>query len=287
MISVPQLNLEEVRGAVRAALAEDIGSGDVTTLATVPPETQATAVMQAREPLVLAGMAFAETAFSELCAEISIQRGFHDGQRAAAGKVLLEVQGPARALLTAERVALNFVQRLSGIATLAAQFVEAVHGTPAQILDTRKTTPGWRRFEKYAVACGGARNHRFGLYDLVLIKDNHLAALRHEAPNPVAAAVQRARARYPDLKVEVEADTLEQVEQAVAAGADIVLLDNMNLVQLRLAVQKCKGRAQTEASGGISLANVRAVAETGVDFISIGALTHSARAVDIGLDFKL
>jgi nicotinate-nucleotide pyrophosphorylase (carboxylating) len=184
MISVPQLNLEEVRGAVRAALAEDIGSGDVTTLATVPPETQATAVMQAREPLVLAGMAFAETAFSELCAEISIQRGFHDGQRAAAGKVLLEVQGPARALLTAERVALNFVQRLSGIATLAAQFVEAVHGTPAQILDTRKTTPGWRRFEKYAVACGGARNHRFGLYDLVLIKDNHLAALRHEAPNP-------------------------------------------------------------------------------------------------------
>jgi len=287
MISVPQLNLEEVRGAVRAALAEDIGSGDVTTLATVPPETQATAVMQAREPLVLAGMAFAETAFSELCAEISIQRGFHDGQRAAAGKVLLEVQGPARALLTAERVALNFVQRLSGIATLAAQFVEAVHGTPAQILDTRKTTPGWRRFEKYAVACGGARKHRFGLYDLVLIKDNHLAALRHEAPNPVAAAVQRARARYPDLKVEVEADTLEQVEQAVAAGADIVLLDNMNLVQLRLAVQKCKGRAQTEASGGISLANVRAVAETGVDFISIGALTHSARAVDIGLDFKL
>ncbi len=287
MISVPQLNLEEVRGAVRAALAEDIGSGDVTTLATVPPETQATAAMQAREPLVLAGMAFAETAFSELCAEIGIQRGLHDGQRAAAGKVLLEVQGPARALLTAERVALNFVQRLSGIATLAAQFVEAVHGTPAQILDTRKTTPGWRRFEKYAAACGGARNHRFGLYDLVLIKDNHLAALRHEAPNPVAAAVQRARARYPDLKVEVEADTLEQVEQAVAAGADIVLLDNMNLVQLRLAVQKCKGRAQTEASGGISLANVRAVAETGVDFISIGALTHSARAVDIGLDFKL
>lgn len=287
MISVPQLSLEEVRGAVCAALAEDIGDGDVTTLATVPPETQATAVMQAREPLVLAGMAFAETAFSELGAEIRIQRGLHDGQRAAAGKVLLEVQGPARALLTAERVALNFVQRLSGIATLAAQFVEAVHGTAAQILDTRKTTPGWRRFEKYAVACGGARNHRFGLYDLVLIKDNHLAALRHEAPNPVAAAVERARARYPDLKVEVEADTLEQVEQAVAAGADIVLLDNMNLVQLRLAVQKCKGKAQTEASGGISLATVRAVAETGVDFISIGALTHSARAVDIGLDFKL
>jgi nicotinate-nucleotide pyrophosphorylase (carboxylating) len=287
MTSVPQLSPEEIRSAVRAALAEDIGAGDVTTLATVPAEARAAAVMQAREPLVLAGIAFAEAAFAELSSEVRIQRGLQDGQRAVAGKVLLQAQGPAQALLTAERVALNFVQRLSGVATLAAQFVEAVRGTAAQILDTRKTTPGWRRFEKYAVACGGARNHRFGLYDLVLIKDNHLATLRHEAPNAVAAAVQRARARYPDLKVEVEADTLEQVEQAVAAGADIVLLDNMSLVQLRLAVQKCKGKAQTEASGGISLAGVRSVAETGVDFISVGALTHSARAVDIGLDFEL
>lgn len=287
MIPGPQLSPEEIRSAVRAALAEDIGAGDVTTLATVPAQARAAAVMQAREPLVLAGIAFAEAAFAELSSEVKIQRRLQDGQRAAAGKVLLQAQGPAQALLTAERVALNFVQRLSGVATLAAQFVEAVRGTAVQILDTRKTTPGWRRFEKYAVACGGARNHRFGLYDLVLIKDNHLATLRREAPNAVAAAVQRARARYPGLKVEVEADTLEQVEQAVAAGADIVLLDNMSLVQLRLAVQKCKGKAQTEASGGISLAAVRAVAETGVDFISVGALTHSARAVDIGLDFEL
>ena len=165
--------------------------------------------------------------------------------------------------------------------------MEAVKGTRAQILDTRKTTPGWRRLEKYAVTCGGGRNHRMGLFDMVLIKDNHLAALRKESPNAIAAAVQRARATYPQLKVEVEADTLEQVEQAVAAGADIILLDNMNLVQLRLAVQKCKGRAQTEASGGVTLAGVRAIAETGVDFISVGALTHSARAVDIGLDFEL
>ena len=161
----------------------------------------------------------------------------------AEGKPLLQIAGPARALLSAERVALNFLQRLSGIATLTAQFVDAVKGTRAQILDTRKTTPGWRRLEKYAVACGGGRNHRLGLFDMVLIKDNHLAALRNESPNAIAAAVQRARASYPQLKVEVEADTLEQVEQAVAAGADMVLLDNMNLVQLRLAVQKCKGRA--------------------------------------------
>ena len=170
---------------------------------------------------------------------------------------------------------------------MTAQFVEAVKGTHAEILDTRKTTPGWRRLEKYAVACGGGRNHRFGLFDMVLVKDNHLAALRHERPNAIAAVVERARAKYPKLTVEVEADTLEQVEQAVAAGADIVLLDNMNLAQLRLAVQKCKGRAQTEASGGVTLPGVRAIAETGVDFISVGALTHSARAVDIALDFEL
>jgi nicotinate-nucleotide pyrophosphorylase (carboxylating) len=176
---------------------------------------------------------------------------------------------------------------LFGIATLTAQFVDAVKGTRATILDTRKTVPGWRRFEKYAVACGGGRNHRFGLFDQVLIKDNHLAALRGESPDAVTAAVQRARQRYPVLKIEVEADTLAQVDQAIAAGADWILLDNMSLDQLGLAVQKCRGRAQTEASGGVALANVRAIAETGVDFISVGALTHSARAVDIGLDFEL
>jgi nicotinate-nucleotide pyrophosphorylase (carboxylating) len=197
----------------------------------------------------------------------------------------LQVSGPAQAILTAERVALNFVQRLSGVATLTAQFVHAIKGTSAQILDTRKTTPGWRRLEKYAVACGGGTNHRFGLFDMVLIKDNHLAALRDAQPNAVAVAVQQARARYPQLKIEVEADTLDQVEQALEAGADFVLLDNMTLIQLRLAVQKCKGRAKTEASGGVNLASVRSIAETGVDFVSVGALTHSARAVDIGLDF--
>jgi nicotinate-nucleotide pyrophosphorylase (carboxylating) len=172
------------------------------------------------------------------------------------------------------------------VATLTSQFVDAVSGTNAKILDTRKTTPGWRRFEKYAVACGGGQNHRAGLHDLILIKDNHLAALRDETPNAIAAAVQRARAKYPALKVEVETDTLEQVEQAVAARADIILLDNMSPALLRSAVRLVGGRARTEASGGVGLGTVRAIAETGVDFISVGAITHSARAADIALDFE-
>ena len=281
------MSAEEIQRAVASALVEDIGSGDVTTLAAVPETAQAKARVQAREPLVVAGLALAEAAFRQLSSELEIARTSKDGQRLSDGETLLKIAGPARALLGAERVALNFLQRLCGIATLTAQFVEAVKGTRAQILDTRKTTPGWRHFEKYAVTCGGGRNHRLGLYDMVLIKDNHLAALRNELPNAIAAAVRRARTKYPALKVEVEADTLDQVEQAVAAGADMVLLDNMNLVQLRLAVQRCKDRARTEASGGVTLAGVRAIAETGVDFISVGALTHSARAVDIGLDFEL
>jgi nicotinate-nucleotide pyrophosphorylase (carboxylating) len=162
--------------------------------------------------------------------------------------------------------------------------VEAIKGTRAQILDTRKTTPGWRRFEKYAVTCGGGKNHRLGLYDMILVKDNHLAALKN-FPDPIKTAVEQSRQQFPGLPVEVEADTLEQVDQALAAGADFILLDNMTVVQLRLAVQRVKGQARTEASGGVTLAGIRAIAETGVDFISVGALTHSARAVDIGLDF--
>jgi nicotinate-nucleotide pyrophosphorylase (carboxylating) len=284
---VQLLSAEEIGRAVQLALAEDVGSGDVTTLATVPPTARARALMRAREPLVVAGLALAEAAFRELSPDVNSERAVEDGQHVAAGGVLLRLSGPARALLTAERVALNFVQRLSGIATLTARFVEAVGGTRAQILDTRKTTPGWRRLEKYAVACGGGRNHRFGLFDMVLIKDNHLATLQGELPNAVAAAVTRARALYPQLKVEVEADTLAQAEQGAAAGADFILLDNMTPEQLRQAVQAIKGRCQTEASGGVTLASIRTIAESGVDFISVGALTHSARAVDIGLDFEL
>jgi nicotinate-nucleotide pyrophosphorylase (carboxylating) len=280
------LTAEEIRRAVRLALDEDIGSGDVTTLATVAEGASARASMVARESLVLAGIELAEAAFLELSTAIKIERLMSDGEKTSPGSKLLWVHGPARAILTAERVALNFVQRLSGVASLTAQFVEAIKGTRAKILDTRKTTPGWRRLEKYAVRCGGGHNHRVGLFDMALIKDNHLAALRSELPNPIEVAVRRARAKYPRLKVEVEADNLEQVEQAAAAGADIILLDNMTPEELRAAVKLVKGRAQTEASGGVNLGSVRAIAETGVDSISVGALTHSARAVDIALDFE-
>jgi nicotinate-nucleotide pyrophosphorylase (carboxylating) len=281
-----ELTAHEIQRAVRAALAEDIGPGDVTTEATVPASATTCAVMVAREPLVLAGLAFGVAAFRELDRDLVVAPHAADGTPCPKGQVLLRVTGTARAILTAERVALNFVQRLSGVATLTAQFAEQVKGTCTKILDTRKTTPGWRRFEKYAVRCGGGQNHRVGLYDMVLIKDNHLAALREEKPNAIAAAVQRARAAHPKLKVEVEADTLEQVRQAAEARADIILLDNMSLDELRAAVDSVGGRAQTEASGGVNLQTVRAIAETGVDFISVGAITHSARAVDIALDFE-
>jgi nicotinate-nucleotide pyrophosphorylase (carboxylating) len=298
-----KLSAAEIRAAVRLALAEDIGGGDATTLATVPANATAKAVMSAREPLVVAGIGFAETAFRELSPKIKIEKLARDGQWIAAGKTLMKISGPARAILTAERVALNFVQRLFGVATLTSQFAEAVRGTNAKILDTRKTTPGWRRFEKYAVTCGGGKNHRLGLFDMILIKDNHLAVvaqasclrlagrmpaplLRNEKPNAIAAAVARARKKFPKLKIEVEADTLKQVEQAANASVDFILLDNMDLKQLRQAVKIVNGRAKTEASGGVNLKTVRAIAKTGVDFISVGALTHSARAVDIGLDFE-
>src|SRR5205085_8628997 len=185
---------------------------------------EATALMRAREPLVLAGLGLAEQSFRQISDAVEMEMLAKDGERVGTGVAVLRISGPARALLTAERVALNFVQRLSGVATFTAQFVEAIKGTKAKILDTRKTTPGWRRFEKYAVRCGGGNNHRFGLFDMVLIKDNHLATLKTESADGIAAALQRARAKYPQLKVEIETDTLDQVEQAVAAGAEFILL---------------------------------------------------------------
>ncbi len=281
-----ELTAAEIRRAVRAALAEDLGSGDVTTRATVPAKAKSAALMRAREPLVVAGIQFVETAFRELAPKIKIEKFVRDGEKVAAGKTLLKISGSSRAILSAERVALNFAQRLSGVATATALFANEIKGLHAKILDTRKTTPGWRRFEKYAVACGGGKNHRLGLFDMVLIKDNHLVAVRNEKPNAIAAAILRAREKFPKLKIEVEADTLAQVAHAADAGADIILLDNMTTAQLRAAVKIIRGRAKTEASGGVNLKTVRAIAATGVDFISVGALTHSARAVDIGLDFE-
>jgi nicotinate-nucleotide pyrophosphorylase (carboxylating) len=280
------LSSEEIRLAIEASLAEDVGPGDVTTLATVPPNAHAAAVIAAREPIVVAGLGFAIQAFRLLSRDIDLVEQCADGDNIPPGRSVLNVRGQARAILTAERVALNFLQRLSGVATMTRLFVDAVAGTNARILDTRKTTPGWRRFEKYAVACGGGQNHRFGLFDMVLIKDNHLVALRDEQPNAIAAAVARARKNYPNLKVEVEADNLDQVRQALDAGADIILLDNMTLEDLRAAVNLVRGQAKLEASGGVNFNTVRSIAETGVDFISVGAITHSARAVDLGLDFK-
>ncbi len=280
------LSAEEIRSAVQIALDEDVGSGDITTLSTISESATAKAVMLAREPMVVAGLPVGEAVFRALSPDQRVIRAATDGDHVKAGQALLQIEGSARAILSGERVALNYVQHLSGIATLTDQFVKAIKGTRAQILDTRKTTPGLRRLEKYAVTRGGGHNHRRGLFDAVLIKDNHLAALRDEGPNAIAAAVKRLRDRHPQHPIEIETDTLEQVEQALAAGADIILLDNMNLVQLRVAVQQAKGRAKTEASGGVNLSSVRQIAETGVDYISVGALTHSARAVDVALDFE-
>ncbi|MBM3845411.1 MAG: carboxylating nicotinate-nucleotide diphosphorylase [Verrucomicrobia bacterium] len=279
------LSGEEVIALVRMALKEDLGRGDITTQSIVPATARTTAHMVAREPMTVAGLEMAELTFRELSAAVHITRHATDGEAVERGRKLLVLSGPTGPILTAERVALNFVQRLSGVATLTAQYVAAVKGTQAQILDTRKTTPLLRRLEKYAVACGGGKNHRMSLDDLILIKDNHVAALAGESSKPIQLAVRRARQADAYTKIEVEADTLDQVREAVEAGANIVLLDNMTVGMLKEAVAIVKGRAKTEASGGVNLDSVRSIAETGVDFISVGALTHSARSVDIALDF--
>ena len=280
---VLELDPAYVRRVVAAALAEDIGPGDVTTLATIPAAATCRAELRTRQDGVIAGLPVAAEAFRQLDARLDLAAERRDGDRIARGDLLVTIMGSARAVLTAERVALNFCQRLSGIATATRRYVDAVAGTKARIVDTRKTTPGLRQLEKYAVRAGGGGNHRFGLFDGVLIKDNHIAA-----GDGVGAAIVAARRAVPhSLRVEVETDTLYQVREAVEAGADAILLDNMAPDIMREAVQMIAGRAIAEASGGITLANVRAVAETGVDLISVGALTHSAPSLDLGLDFAL
>ena len=273
-----QLQFEPI---LRQALAEDIGAGDLTTLLTVPEFKTARAEMLAKAEGIVAGLPIAEHAFKLIEPSVVWAAHVKDGERVRAGTVLATITGPARGLLTAERVALNFVQRLSGIATLTMRFVVSVAGTEARIVDTRKTTPGLRYLEKYAVRCGGGSNHRIGLFDAVLIKDNHLLA-----GGGIGTTVWRARELAPHTtKIEVECKTLAQVDEAVAAGADIILLDNMDTEMLRQAVRKVAGRALTEASGGVNLKTVALIAKTGVDLISVGALTHSAPALDISLDF--
>ena len=275
---VPRAEIERL---IDAALAEDIGPGDVTTLATVAPEAQAFAEMLAKAPGRIVGLPVAAAVFARLDPRIEFQMLIDEGASITwQPQRIATISGPARSILTGERVALNIVQRLSGVATMAARCAKAVEGTRARILDTRKTTPGMRALEKYAVRMGGGHNHRTGLYDGILIKDNHI-----RAAGGITAAIRAAR-RYaqPLVRVEVEVSTRIELEEALEAGADMILLDNMRTSMLRTAVELAAGRALLEASGGITLQNLREVAETGVDFISLGAITHSAPALDISLD---
>ncbi len=275
---LPDLLIDPV---VRAALAEDLGrAGDITALACIDAEATLTATFGARKAGTIAGLDCARLAVLAMDPAAKFKARVADGDAVAAGAVLAKVTGNARALLSAERTALNLLGRLSGVATLTAQYVAAIEGTRARITDTRKTTPGLRALEKYAVRCGGALNHRFGLDDAILIKDNHVAAC-----GGVGEAIRRARAFAGHLvKVECEVDSLKQLAEALDAGPDVVMLDNFSLKNLRVAVGMAAGRVVLEASGGVTLDTVRDIAETGVDVISVGALTHSASVLDIGLD---
>jgi len=264
---------------IEQALLEDIHTGDITTKALIPADSRASARLIAKEDMVLAGLFVAEKVFKRLNPAIEFIPGPAEGSKVAKGALIATVRGTTAELLMGERVSLNLLQRLSGIATLTSRYVAAVAGTGARIVDTRKTTPGLRELEKYAVRVGGGINHRTGLYDGILIKENHIAAT-----GGIGEAIKRARDYIPHtLKIEIETETLAQVDEALASGADIIMLDNMSLVDMRSAVATIAGRALVEASGGVNLETVRAIAETGVDIISVGALTHSARAMDISM----
>ncbi|MEO7654558.1 MAG: carboxylating nicotinate-nucleotide diphosphorylase [Sphingomicrobium sp.] len=280
MALIPGFDIDEF---VSRALAEDLGEkGDVTSAATIPADARFTALMNCREPITVAGIAIAEAFFRRLDPDVAIETLVADGDQVAAGTVLMRLDGKARAMLTAERSALNTLQHLCGIATLTRRYVDAIAGTGAILLDTRKTIPGLRLVDKYAARMGGARNHRLGLDDGLLIKDNHVGVA-----GGVAEAVRHALAAETGLQIQVEVDRLDQIEPALEAGAERLLLDNMSPATLREAVALVAGRVPLEASGGVNLDIVRAIAETGVDFISVGRITQSAPAVDIGLDYAL
>lgn len=281
-----QLDFAAVDLVARAALREDMPWGDVTTDALVPPDAPGVGRLMAKARGVLAGMPVAERVFHAVDAGIALRVLKSDGSRVAPGDCLATLSGPAASLLKAERVALNFLQRMSGVATLTAMYVEAVRGTRARILDTRKTTPGLRLLERYAVRVGGGHNHRFCLSDGVLVKDNHLESLKRRGIGLKEALEQARRAAPHMTRIEVEAQSLAQVREALDAGADVIMLDNLSVPQMVEAVRIVQGKALLEASGGISLKTARAVAETGVDLISAGALTHSAPALDISLDLE-
>lgn len=289
MRPAPLPSLAGIRALARAALREDLGDrGDVTSLATIPASSRSRARIIARRAGVFCGYLTTHEVFRQAGWGIRVTHHVRNGQAIRPGQAVMTITGPTRAILAGERVALNFLKRFSGIATLTSHHVAAARRAnprhPPVILDTRKTTPGLRALEKYAVRCGGGQNHRTGLYDMVLIKDNHLAALAPHTRDPVGEAIRRARRRWPRLKIEVECDTLAQVRQAVAAHPDYILLDNMPPATLRRAVKIVDGRAKTEASGGITLKAIPAIARTGVDFISVGSLTHSPVALDFSLE---
>jgi nicotinate-nucleotide pyrophosphorylase (carboxylating) len=278
MVVTHELDLDRI---ALAALAEDVGRGDVTTEATVDEDATCTGGLLLKEAGVVCGLPAVEAVFCALDADVSFEVPATDGERFTEPTALARISGRTRAVLTGERTALNILGRLSGIATLTSRFVDAIEGTGAEILDTRKTTPGLRALEKYAVRCGGGRNHRFGLDDGILVKDNHLRAAGGLRP-----AVERLRAAGTGLPIEVEAETLDHVREALAAGVEQILLDNMPPALMREAVELVDGRATLEASGGVSLDTVREIAETGVDFVSVGALTHSARSLDVSLELE-
>ncbi len=283
-MSIAFINPLLIQDSVRRALEEDLGrAGDITTTATIPASAGARAVIASREAGVIAGLPLAEAAFHMIAPGLRFIALVGDGGHVNAGDVVAEIEGSARAVLSAERVALNFLGRLSGIASLTNRFVQQVAGTDCRIVCTRKTTPGLRAFEKYAVRCGGGFNHRYGLDDAVLIKDNHIAVA-----GGVAAALRAAKASVGHLvKIEIEVDTIAQLREVLAEGADVVLLDNMGLETLREAVAMVEGAMLTEASGGVNLDTVAAIAATGVDMVSVGALTHSPRVLDLGLDIQV
>ena len=282
-MTLSRLPAHLIEAAAARATSEDLGdAGDITTQATIPAGARSNAVIAARKDGVIAGVDLAQAAFRLIDPAIALTTETDDGERVSDGEVVLQIEGPTRGILTAERVALNFLGHLSGVATATAALVNAVEGTNAKIVCTRKTTPGLRAFEKYAVRCGGGHNHRFGLYDAVMIKDNHIAAV-----GGVKKAIEACRAAVGHMvKIEVEIDGLDQLDAALAGGADIVMLDNMSTDDMKKAVALTKGRAVLEASGNVTVKTVRAIAETGVDVISSGWITHSAPSLDLGLDFR-
>jgi nicotinate-nucleotide pyrophosphorylase (carboxylating) len=270
---------DDIKQVVQQALAEDVGTGDITA-ALIPEQQRSTAHILCREDAIICGAAWFDEVFRQVDNNISIDWHVHDGDNVQANQEICILKGSSRSLLTAERTALNFLQTLSAIATQTHAYVEAIKDTGARVLDTRKTLPGLRTAEKYAVACGGGHNHRMGLFDAFLIKENHI-----KAAGSIAAAVQAARTQHPELKVEVEVENLEELQDALSVGADQILLDNMTLSRLREAVTINNGRAKLEASGGVTLTSIRDIANTGVDYISVGSLTKNIRAIDLSMRF--